>query len=235
MPSHPEIASKFGFGVYEIDVQAGELWKAGRKIKLQSQPFKVLTLLLEKPGEVVTREDLQLQVWGNNIVVDFDHSLGTAINKIRDALGDSADNPRFIETLAKRGYRFIAPVTVLGGSSATVVAGTPKANPVAESGSPEMGLARPLGTSPGVEAPSVSSMVDLVPLSRRRSGFWLWLAAAGMVAILACSAGFYSGSRRAGPLPRIERLTRSGRIAPGVQVMESLPASATDGLRIFIP
>ena len=66
MLSRPEIASKFGFGVYEADLQTGELWKAGRKIKLQSQPFKVLTLLLEKPGEVVTREDLQLQVWGNN-------------------------------------------------------------------------------------------------------------------------------------------------------------------------
>jgi Tol biopolymer transport system component/DNA-binding winged helix-turn-helix (wHTH) protein len=235
MPSHPVIASKFGFGVYEVDLKTGELWKAGRKIKLQSQPFKVLTLLLEKPGEVVTREDLQLHVWGNNIVVDFDHSLGTAINKIRDALGDSADNPRFIETLAKRGYRFIAPVTVLGGSFATVVAGIQEAELVTESGSPEMGSARSLTTSPQVEAHSVSSAVDSLPVSRGRFGFWLWLAAAGILAILACSAGFYSGSRRAGPLPRIERLTRSGRIAPGVQAMESLPASATDGLRIFIP
>jgi DNA-binding winged helix-turn-helix (wHTH) protein len=219
MPSHPEIASKFGFGVYEVDLQTGELWKAGRKVKLQSQPFKVLTLLLENAGEVVTREDLQLQLWGNNIVVDFDHSLGTAVNKIRDALGDTADNPRFIETLAKRGYRFIAPVTVLGGSSATVVAGMPEAELGAASGSPEMGLGRPLGISPQVGAPSVSSVVDSLPVSRGRFGFWLWPAAAAMVAILACSAGFYSGSRRAGPLPRIERLTRSGRIAPGVQAM----------------
>src|SRR4029077_20860592 len=79
----------------------------------QSQPFKVLSILLEHPGEVVSREELQLRLWGRDTVVDFDHSLGTAINKIREALGDSADSPRYIETLAKRGYRFIAPVNVL--------------------------------------------------------------------------------------------------------------------------
>jgi len=104
---------RLSFGLFEVDLQSGELWKAGRKIKLQSQPFKVLVTLLEHPGEVVSREDLQLSVWGKDTVVDFDHSLGTAINKIREALGDSADNPRFVETLARRGYRFIAPVKVL--------------------------------------------------------------------------------------------------------------------------
>src|SRR5271155_5440964 len=121
MSSRTEIASKVGFGVYEADLQTGELWKAGRKVKLQSQPFKVLTLLLEKAGEVVTREELQLAVWGKDTVVDFDHSLGTAINKIRDALGDTADNPVFVETLARRGYRFIAPVTILPSSSTPAV------------------------------------------------------------------------------------------------------------------
>src|SRR3981081_4151771 len=103
--------SRLSFGLFEVDLQSVELWKAGRKIKLQSQPFKVLVTLLEHPGEVVTREDLQLRVWGKDTVVDFDHSLGTAINKIREALGDSAENPRFVETLARRGYRFIPPVS----------------------------------------------------------------------------------------------------------------------------
>src|ERR1700721_1601418 len=98
------------FGLYEVDLQTGELWKAGRRIKIQTQPFKVLAALLERPGEIVTREDLQLRVWGRDTTVDFDHSIGTAINKIREALGDSADNPVFVETLARRGYRFIAPV-----------------------------------------------------------------------------------------------------------------------------
>src|SRR3984885_4448357 len=98
------------FGLYEVDLQAGELWKAGFRIKLQGQPFKVLTALIERPGQVVSREELQLRLWGKDTIVDFDHSLGTAINKIREALGDKANNPRFVETLARRGYRFVAQV-----------------------------------------------------------------------------------------------------------------------------
>ncbi|MHB1698866.1 MAG: winged helix-turn-helix domain-containing protein [Acidobacteriaceae bacterium] len=113
MASLVENSHRVGFGLYEVDLQTGELWKAGFRVKLQSQPFKVLVALLEKPGEMVTREDLQTLLWGKDTTVDFDHSIGTAINKIREALGDSADNPRFVETLARRGYRFIAPVTIL--------------------------------------------------------------------------------------------------------------------------
>ena len=111
--SAPVSNSKLTFGLFEVDLESGELWKAGFRVKLQTQPFKVLATLLERPGQIVTREDLQLRLWGRDTVVDFDHSLGTAINKIREALGDSADSPRYIETLAKRGYRFIAPVNVL--------------------------------------------------------------------------------------------------------------------------
>src|SRR6202000_2065063 len=106
----PVSNSKLTFGLCEVDLESGELWKAGFRIKLQSQPFKVLVTLIERPGQIVTREQLQERLWGKDTVVDFAHSLGTAINKIREALGDSAENPRFIETLAKRGYRFIAPV-----------------------------------------------------------------------------------------------------------------------------
>ncbi len=98
------------FGIYEADLRSGELRKNGSKLKLQEQPFQVLAMLLEHPGEVVTREGLRQRLWPADTFVDFDHSLNTAINKLRDALGDSAANPRFIETLAKRGYRFIAPV-----------------------------------------------------------------------------------------------------------------------------
>ncbi len=103
-------ARLYRFGIYEVDVRSGELRKNGAKLKLQEQPFQVLAMLLERPGEVLTRDQLRQRLWPADTFVDFDHSLNTAINKLRDALGDSAVNPRFIETLAKRGYRFIAPV-----------------------------------------------------------------------------------------------------------------------------
>ena len=105
------------FGVFEVDVRAGELRRQGVRIKLQEQPFHVLMVLLQRPGDVVTREELRNQNWPADTFVDFDNSLNTAINKLRDALRDSADNPRFIETLPRRGYRFIAPVTRVDGSA----------------------------------------------------------------------------------------------------------------------
>ena len=101
------------FGVFEVDRAAGELRKQGLKVKLQEKPFQVLTLLLERPGEVVTREELQRRLWPDTFV-DFEHSLSTAIKKLRDALDDTADNPRFIETRPGRGYRFIAQVETPG-------------------------------------------------------------------------------------------------------------------------
>jgi DNA-binding winged helix-turn-helix (wHTH) protein len=96
---------------------ARELRKKGVRVKLQEQPFQVLTVLLEHPGQVVTREELRARIWADDTFVDFDNSLNTAINKLREALGDSADNPRFIETLPRRGYRFIAPVTGVDGTT----------------------------------------------------------------------------------------------------------------------
>ena len=95
------------FSAYEVHLRAGELYRAGRKIKLQVQPFHVLAMLLEHPGEVVAREDLQKRLWPADTFVDFDHSLNTAIKKLRQALSDDKNKPRFIETLPKRGYRFI--------------------------------------------------------------------------------------------------------------------------------
>ena len=97
------------FGTFEVDLPAGELRKSGVKLRLTGQPFQVLTILLERPGEVVTREELQKRLWPDTFV-DVDHNLNTAINKIREVLGDSAESPRFVETLPRRGYRFVAPV-----------------------------------------------------------------------------------------------------------------------------
>ena len=97
------------FGAFEADVRTGELRKDGVKLKFSGQPFQVLAILLERPGEVVTREELQKRLWPDTFV-DVEHNLNTAINKIREVLGDSAESPRFVETLPRRGYRFIAPV-----------------------------------------------------------------------------------------------------------------------------
>src|ERR1700729_3426247 len=94
------------FGIFEVDLLAGELRKAGLKLKLTGQPFQVLAILLERPGDVVRREELQKRLWPDTFV-DIDHNLNTAINKIREALGDSAESPRYVETLPRRGYRFI--------------------------------------------------------------------------------------------------------------------------------
>ena len=121
------------FGVFELDLTAGELRKNGVKLRLQGQPFQVLALLLERAGEVVTREELQKTLWPSDTFVDFDHSLNTAINKVREALGDSATSPRYVETLARRGYRFIAPLRNEAsegkGSDAGKIAGATTASP----------------------------------------------------------------------------------------------------------
>jgi len=96
------------FGVFEADLQARELRKAGRRLRVQEQPFSVLVALIVRPGAIVTREELRAELWPADTFVDFDHSLNTAVNKLREVLGDSATDPRFIETVARRGYRFVA-------------------------------------------------------------------------------------------------------------------------------
>jgi len=104
---------------FEVDLRAQELYKAGRKIKLQVQPFQVLAMLLERPGEVVTRDEMQKRLWTADTFVDFDHSVNTAVKKLRQALGDDKSKPRFVETLPKRGYRFLVSVKKPTTSSAT--------------------------------------------------------------------------------------------------------------------
>lgn len=115
--NHDNSAKLVQFGVFEADLRSGELRRSGVRVRLQEQPFKLLAALLETPGEVVSRETLQRQLWDADTTVDYDHSLGTAVNKLREALGDKAENPRFVETLAKRGYRFIAPVKTIDASA----------------------------------------------------------------------------------------------------------------------
>src|SRR6516162_3357935 len=106
-----DIHSPARFDSFEVDLRTGELRKGGHRIKLQEQPFRVLSLLLRMPGELVSREDLHQELWPADTFVDFDHGLNSAIARLREALGDSADKPRYIETVAKRGYRFVAPLS----------------------------------------------------------------------------------------------------------------------------
>src|SRR5712671_3845594 len=110
MASAPNGNQRIQFGIFEVDMKAGELRRNGTRIRLQEQPFQILTILLEHSGEVVTREELRGRLWPADTYVDFDHSLNAAVRRLRDALGDSAENPRFVETVARRGYRFLAPV-----------------------------------------------------------------------------------------------------------------------------
>ncbi len=137
------------FGLFEADLLGNELRKQGRAVRLQQQPFELLRCLLEQPGEIVTRGVLRERLWPVDVTVDFDQSLNKCVAKLRDALGDSATSPRFVETLPKRGYRFIAPVTV----SAPVH--EPVATPPPQS--------EPLPPPPDTPNPSMSLRV-LVPL-----------------------------------------------------------------------
>jgi Tol biopolymer transport system component/DNA-binding winged helix-turn-helix (wHTH) protein len=228
--------ARLSFGLYEIDLLTGELWKAGFRIKLQGQPFKVLATLLEKPGQVVTREELQARLWGKDTVVDFDHSLGTAINKIREALGDSAENPRFIETLARRGYRFIAPVGIIEPLPENPGEASPTGRPATRLVVPRRISPAPNGTAP--EAPALTSQpveVSATPTVRSpkipRPLLWSLIA----VALLTAGAsGYYVGSFRTVTIPpHITQITHNGHLSPSVDSMENLAAAATDGVHLY--
>jgi serine/threonine-protein kinase len=108
--AHPDATSNVRFGAFEVDLRRGELRKEGRWIRLQAQPFQVLRILLESPGEVVAREEIRKRLWPDDTVVEFDHSISVAVRRLRDALRDSADKPRYIQTISRRGYRFIGKV-----------------------------------------------------------------------------------------------------------------------------
>jgi len=124
--------SRYRFGVFEADAFTGELRKQGIRIKLNAQPFQLLLMLLDRPGEILTREEISRTLWSDGTFVDYEHGLNSAVNRIREALGDSATNPRFVETLARRGYRFVAPVQRIAPEPLTNTAPT-VSSPVADS------------------------------------------------------------------------------------------------------
>lgn len=185
MPHPPQTAQTIRFGVFEAHLRSGELRKQGLKLKLQEQPFRVLAMLLERAGELVTREELQKELWPADTFVDFDHSLNIAINKIREALGDSAENPRFVETLPRHGYRFIAPVE-----------GSPVAGRRGDSSPPHAGGdtgATAITVGAGL-APAQRGRPQGAPLQKR--GRVLALAAAACLALAGLILAFNVGGLR---------------------------------------
>ncbi|HEY5329754.1 MAG TPA: winged helix-turn-helix domain-containing protein [Acidobacteriaceae bacterium] len=111
---------RYRFGVFEADGAVGELRRQGVRVKLNAQPFQVLCMMLDRPGELLTREEISRELWPDGTFVDYEHGVNSAVNRIREALGDTASNPRFVETLARRGYRFVAPVERIGAAVAEV-------------------------------------------------------------------------------------------------------------------
>lgn len=173
MPS----ALKYKFGNFEADVKAAELYRNGTRLRLQMQPFQVLVALLERPREVVTREELRLRLWPEDTFVDFDHGLNTAMAKLRDVLGDSAGNPRYIETIAKRGYRFLGEVQAADAAAATMAA-------------PVSAAAAGPAVAPSVPAgPGLSPAADTeLPRARRGTSRLLFVLAQIMYLIFYLSA-----------------------------------------------
>src|SRR3954470_3582571 len=149
MPDTPATKTVYRFGLFEADARTGELRKQGRPLRLRGRPFDILLLLLERAGDVISRDELRQQLWPADTFVDFDHGLNSAMNRLREALGDSAENPRFIETLPKRGYRFIAPIEV-------PPVNTPIAAPA------------PAVAAPGQQEPAVAEIVQPTPPARRQ-------------------------------------------------------------------
>jgi cholera toxin transcriptional activator len=141
-PSANSARRVFRFGIFEADLASGELRKGGIRIRLQDQPFQLLALLLERPGQIITRDEVRAKLWPADTFVDFDHSLNTAVAKLRDAMGDSATSPRYVETIARRGYRFVAPVE--SGSPVSESANTISVHPELQVPMPRRSLTRTL-------------------------------------------------------------------------------------------
>src|ERR1700722_15776756 len=185
-PMNPPASSgrKVRTGLFEIDLASGELRMNGRRLPLQEQPFRVLAMLLERPGEVVTRQELQARLWPVDTYVGFDEGLNTAIRKLRTVFGDSAGNPRFVETLPRRGYRFIAPVTEAATANdlpAIVEVAGLKENKDAPVSSGQA-VDTPAVDTPAVDTPAVDTPADqvLAPGGRR----WPWKTAILVTALL---------------------------------------------------
>jgi TolB-like protein/DNA-binding winged helix-turn-helix (wHTH) protein/Tfp pilus assembly protein PilF len=182
-----QIRGRLRFGVFELDLRSGELRKHGLRVRLQEQPLRLLEMLLERPGEVVTREELQKRLWPADTFVDFDHGLNKAINKIREALGDSAESPRFVETVSRRGYRFLAEVK------------DADAPPVRR---PELAIPR----QPHAEVPDRTHPTDKVGEAKNLSLSRAWKISVLLLFLVAAVLAFRKLHSWGGPSPAIHSL-----------------------------
>lgn len=201
-------ASKLRFGPFELDATAGELRKSGILVKLQPQPFRILQLLVERNGTVVTREEIQHSVWNGDTFVDFEHGINFSINQIRAALADNAEKPRYVETLPRRGYRFIAPVEVDE---------IPPTQPKADATGPDT---QESGNGKGLLR-RVSDQPSKKPFLRNS-----WLITAGVLLSLSCVLVYYLGFSGTAKVSRITQLTFSSRVEPWGRI-------TSDGSRLF--
>ena len=185
MPDQGHRAQSFLLGPFEVHQDSGELRKNGRKIRLPEQPFRVLQMLLERPGEVVTREEIRQHLWTEETFVDFDNGLNAAINRLRNALGDSAEHPRYIETLPRRGYRLIVPVESI------------------KSVAPLNQSAAPAREVPQEDSEHAAAFWFLLLRSWRAS----WRRGIPLVILLAAVAGYFALRHTLGPpKPRADRV-----------------------------
>ena len=209
----PTYRGKLRFGLFEADLDSGELRKLGIRIMLQNQPFRLLAILLQNAGEVVAREDLQRLIWGAETVVDFNHSLGTAVNKVREALNDSAESPRYIETLARRGYRFIAPVQPVEAMNRPTSTGSP---------------------APPETATVARAVLEIPGFVRRRKPAAWRIAAAALLVVIGLVFLFWWAPRGARlQVMRFTQVTSSDAIFPGDTSIERFPVLLTDGARLY--
>jgi Tol biopolymer transport system component/DNA-binding winged helix-turn-helix (wHTH) protein len=217
MDAPAKTGRRISTGLFEIDLSSGEILRHGRRQRLQEQPFRVLTVLLEHPGQIVSREDLQASVWPADTYVGFDEGLNTAIRKLRVLFGDSADNPRFIETIPRRGYRFIAPVTELPARNGSAPAVSPNGN------SHEASLAEMRSTLPETKGHVPTAVVA----TRPRRPVWIWtLSAAVPVLLLLWLAAWYFQ-------PRMPQVVNTVRITNDGKAKIPFLAPATDGPHLY--
>lgn len=193
----------FSFGAFEADAAGGELRKLGLRVKLHAQPFQVLLMLLERPSELVTRDEMRQRLWGNDTFVDFDHGLNSAVNKIREALNDSAAHPRYVETVPGKGYRFIAPVSL-----APVPDGQTAAPPPAPV----------IPTAPEAELPRLLSTADELPSPPRK------IVRILLLLVQALYLGFYLTALA--NLREVDDLFREARLLPPSVLMGVLAGTA---------
>lgn len=206
------------FGPFELDVRAGELRKRGIRLNLREQAFQILLMLLEHPGEVVLRADIRQRLWPDDTVVDFDQSINAAVKRLRDALGEAAGKPHYIETLPKRGYRFLGAVEpVAEPEPASNVAAPPPGPP------PER---LDEGTAAAVNAAVARADIEL-PAARVRPRIPQWLVAAPVVLTLAIGAVFYARRADRPPLPP----TRQVPLTTFAE-LTTFPAFSPDGERV---